>query len=89
MKRFKRYILHDLRNRAEEYCCITEEDIFNWQKGTFSSVDRIKAAYALRNYTESLWRDKNTRKICDPPEHFHFLVRQQEDNADSEKQHVF
>lgn len=85
MERFKRYILNDLKTRPQEYCCITEDDIFNWQKGTFTSVDRIKAAYALRNYTESLWRDKNTRRTCDPPEHAHFLVHKCEGNADAEK----
>jgi hypothetical protein len=56
-------------------CCITDDAILNFPKGNFSSQELTKIAFALRDYSESHWRKKNTFVTCDVPEDFHYLMR--------------
>lgn len=74
MQKFRTSIYPKL-NKENDYCCITEEELLNWQTGTFSSEELIKATYAFKNHSEEQWRKKNTHYTCYPPEDFHFLLR--------------
>ncbi len=72
---FRKWILPELKSKKYNNCCITEEAIMDFQKGKFSSPQLIRIAYALKNFTESQWRKKNTHILCDPPEDFHYIMR--------------
>lgn len=72
---FKKWILPALMQGEFNNCCITDETIINFPKGNFSSQELTKIAFALRDYSESHWRKKNTFVTCDVPEDFHYLMR--------------
>ena len=73
--KFKKWILPALMQGEFTNCCITDDAILNFPKGNFSSQELTKIAFALRDYSESHWRKKNTFVTCDVPEDFHYLMR--------------
>lgn len=73
--KFKKWILPSLLQGDFTNCCITEDTIRNFPKGNFSSQELTKIAFALKDYSESHWRKKNTFITCEVPEDFHYLMR--------------